>query len=37
MVPLVKSSGGARGPILAHGLPPVAIINQEKINFDETE
>ena len=30
MVPLVGSSGGARGPILAHGLLPVAIINQDK-------
>ena len=28
MVPLLESSGGARGPILAHGLP-VSIINQE--------
>ena len=30
MVPLVESSGGARGPILAHGLLPVSIINQDK-------
>ena len=30
MIPLVESSGGARGPILAHGLLPVAIINQDK-------
>ena len=29
MVLLVESSGGARGPILAHGLP-VSIINQDK-------
>ena len=28
MVPLVESSGGAWGPILAHGLP-VSIINQD--------
>ena len=36
MVPLVESSGGAGGPILAHGLLPVSIINQDKnkINFD---
>ena len=30
MVPLVESSGAARGPILAHGLLPVAIINQDE-------
>ena len=29
MVPIVESSG-ARGPILAHGLLPVSIINQDK-------
>ena len=30
MVSLVESSGGARGPILAHGLLlPVAIMNQD--------
>ena len=28
MVPLLESSGGVRGPILAHGLP-VSIINQD--------
>ena len=31
VVPLVESSGGARGPILAHGLRPVAIINKNKL------
>ena len=30
MVPLVESSGDARGPILAHGLLPVSITNQDK-------
>ena len=30
MVPLVESSGCARGPILAHGLLPLSIINQDK-------
>ena len=29
MVPLVESSGGARGPILAHGLLPVSSITQD--------
>ena len=29
MVPLVESSWGARGPILAHGLP-VSIIDPDK-------
>ena len=28
MVPLMESSGGARGPILAHGLP-LSIINRD--------
>ena len=39
MAPLVESSGGAWGPILAHGLLPVSIINQDeiKINFHEAE
>ena len=30
MVPLVESSGGTRGPILAHRLLHVAIENQDK-------
>ena len=37
MVQLMQSSGGARGPILAHGLP-VSIINQDvNKKFDEVE
>ena len=30
LVPLVESSGGAQGPILAHGLLPVGIINRDR-------
>ena len=38
MVPLMESSGGARGPFLAQKIP-VSIINQNvnEKKFDETE
>ena len=33
MVPLMESSGGARGPIPAHGLLPVSISIQDNIKL----
>ena len=39
MVPIVESSGGTQGPILAHGLLLVKIINQDRNTnkLDEAE